>query len=153
MTSGGLFCVHRLGAGVFSGGYSVFSPRARDIRLIQVVAAKYARDPVARAEKPHSGLTLTPAKPTTAKKAHLTHQNRIRPICQACRRVGDGYRPDTGGVWHALVAPNKGIVDLQGDRQPKSHSNTAWHSKIENTVRYLGVDVDDALSLSEATEI
>lgn len=27
------------------------------------------------------------------------------------------------------------------------------HSKIENTVRYLGVDVDDALSLAEATEI
>ena len=27
------------------------------------------------------------------------------------------------------------------------------HSKIENTLRYLGVDVDDALSLSEATEI
>lgn len=27
------------------------------------------------------------------------------------------------------------------------------HSKIENTVRYLGVDVDDALSPSEATEI
>ena len=27
------------------------------------------------------------------------------------------------------------------------------HSKIENTVRYLGVDVDDALSLSKATEI
>jgi integrase len=27
------------------------------------------------------------------------------------------------------------------------------HSKIENTVRYLGVDVDDALSLSEVTEI
>lgn len=27
------------------------------------------------------------------------------------------------------------------------------HSKIDNTVRYLGVDVDDALSLAEATEI
>ena len=27
------------------------------------------------------------------------------------------------------------------------------HSTIENTVRYLGVDVEDALSLSEATEI
>jgi site-specific recombinase XerC len=27
------------------------------------------------------------------------------------------------------------------------------HGKIDNTVRYLGVDVDDALSLSEATEI
>lgn len=27
------------------------------------------------------------------------------------------------------------------------------HSRIENTVRYLGVDVDDALTLSERTEI
>jgi integrase len=27
------------------------------------------------------------------------------------------------------------------------------HSKIENTVRYLGVDIEDALSLSEQTEI
>ena len=27
------------------------------------------------------------------------------------------------------------------------------HSKIENTVRYLGVEMDDALSLSEAAEI
>jgi len=27
------------------------------------------------------------------------------------------------------------------------------HSKIENTVRYLGVDIDDALVLAERTEI
>ena len=27
------------------------------------------------------------------------------------------------------------------------------HSNIENTVRYLGVDIDDALTLSERTEI
>jgi len=27
------------------------------------------------------------------------------------------------------------------------------HSKIENTVRYLGVDVEDALTLAEGTEI
>lgn len=27
------------------------------------------------------------------------------------------------------------------------------HSKIENTVRYLGVDVEDALALAENTEI
>jgi integrase len=27
------------------------------------------------------------------------------------------------------------------------------HSNIENTVRYLGVDVDDALALAERTEI
>lgn len=27
------------------------------------------------------------------------------------------------------------------------------HTNIENTVRYLGVDIDDALTLSERTEI
>ena len=27
------------------------------------------------------------------------------------------------------------------------------HTKIENTVRYLGVDVEDALALAEGTEI
>ena len=27
------------------------------------------------------------------------------------------------------------------------------HSNIENTVRYLGVDIDDAISLAERTEI
>jgi site-specific recombinase XerD len=27
------------------------------------------------------------------------------------------------------------------------------HTKIETTVRYLGVDIDDALTLSERTEI
>ena len=27
------------------------------------------------------------------------------------------------------------------------------HSKIENTVRYLGVDIEDALTLAEGTEI
>lgn len=27
------------------------------------------------------------------------------------------------------------------------------HSKIENTIRYLGVDIDDALTLAECTEI
>jgi len=27
------------------------------------------------------------------------------------------------------------------------------HSKVENTVRYLGIDVEDALAFSENTEI
>jgi hypothetical protein len=27
------------------------------------------------------------------------------------------------------------------------------HTNIENTVRYLGVDIDDALTLSERTEV
>ena len=27
------------------------------------------------------------------------------------------------------------------------------HAKIENTVRYLGVDIEDALALAEGTEV
>ena len=32
-------------------------------------------------------------------------------------------------------------------------SGNQHHTNIENTVRYLGVDVDDALTLSERTDI
>jgi hypothetical protein len=43
--------------------------------------------------------------------------------------------------------------DLQGDRKPPRYSDPAGRSNIENTVRYLGVDVEDALLLAERTEI
>ena len=35
----------------------------------------------------------------------------------------------------------------------KRHEPTIGHTKLESTVRYLGVELDDALELSEALEI
>ncbi len=44
------------------------------------------------------------------------------------------------GVWFAMV--NLRAVQI-----------LLGHSKIENTVRYLGIDVEDALAFAENTEI
>ena len=48
-----------------------------------------------------------------------------------------------GQRWHGceLTGNLRGVQILLG------------HTKIENTVRYLGVDVEDALTLAEGTEI
>jgi len=62
-------------------------------------------------------------------------------------------RFDAKRVWHALTSPNEGIDHLQGYRQPPCRPDLLGHSKIENTVRYLGTDVEDALTLAENTEI
>ena len=35
----------------------------------------------------------------------------------------------------------------------KTDSMNGYHSKLESTVRYLGIEVDDALKISEQTEI
>lgn len=67
--------------------------------------------------------------------------------------MGDGRRSDAKRVWNALTSANNGIHHLQGDRQPSCRPDPLGHSKIENTVRYLGIDVEDALALAENTEI
>lgn len=43
-------------------------------------------------------------------------------------------------------APHQGVDHLQGDRKPASHPDPVWHIKIDNTVRYLGVDVEMPLN-------
>lgn len=35
----------------------------------------------------------------------------------------------------------------------KRHVGEVGHSKLESTVRYLGIEVDDALEMAEQTEI
>jgi hypothetical protein len=49
--------------------------------------------------------------------------------------------------------PNQGLDYLQGDGNLGAVQILLGHDKIENTVRYLGVDVEDALTLAERTEI
>lgn len=49
-----------------------------------------------------------------------------------------------------------GTVDRTAVGRPcgahRSHSTTR-HTKLENTVRYLGIEIDDALEVAEQTEV
>lgn len=52
------------------------------------------------------------------------------------------------GLWHAFSAMiDKATANL------RAIQIVLGHTKIENTVRYLGVDIEDALLLAERTEI
>jgi hypothetical protein len=52
----------------------------------------------------------------------------VNLVCSCCGRVG----------WQGLVWLARVLLD---------------HTKIESTVRYLGVDIEDALALAESTEV
>jgi hypothetical protein len=55
------------------------------------------------------------------------------------------------GVRHALDAADKGRADLQKTKNLRAVQLLLGHNK--STVRNLGVDVHDALDISEQTEI
>jgi hypothetical protein len=54
---------------------------------------------------------------------------------------------------HALDAANKGGSNFQEDGQPECSAASAWTHKARETVRYLGIGVDDALTISEQVEL
>jgi len=61
--------------------------------------------------------------------------------------------PRSGCLRNAQHAANEGVIALQEDRQLTRCQLLLGHTKLESTVRYLGVEVDDALELSEALEL
>jgi hypothetical protein len=62
-----------------------------------------------------------------------------------------GHDPDR--IRRALAAPNKGGADLPTHRDSSSDPPFTWHSKIESTVRYLGMEVDDAIEIAQMIDI
>jgi len=48
---------------------------------------------------------------------------------------------------------HEGINNLRSDGKFTRGATLLGHAQIENTVHYLGVDVEDALELSERTEV
>ena len=66
-----------------------------------------------------------------------------------------GYKHWTspGRIRHPLPAPNKGDLDLSKDKNLRAVQLLLGHTKIESTIRYLGVEVDDVLEIAERTEV
>lgn len=53
----------------------------------------------------------------------------------------------------AFDATHQGDADLQTHQDLRAVQLLLGHTKLESTVRYLGIEVDDALGISELTEI
>jgi integrase len=65
--------------------------------------------------------------------------------------TGIGLRPDDYGT-HSLRRTKASIIYKQTGNL-RAVQILLGHTKIESTVRYLGVDIEDALALAEGTEI
>ena len=65
--------------------------------------------------------------------------------------TGIGLRPEDYGT-HSLRRTKASIIYKQTGNL-RAVEILLGHTKIESTVRYLGLDVEDALTLSERTEI
>ena len=69
-------------------------------------------------------------------------------------RVDEQHWARPAAVRHALVAAHQGHSDLPQDWQSARRTQILLgHTKIESTVRYLGIEVDDALAIAEQIDI
>lgn len=67
--------------------------------------------------------------------------------------MGDRHRPTTGRIrTHSLRRTEASLI-YKATGNLRAVQILLGHTKIENTIRYLGVDVEDALTLAEETEI
>ena len=81
--------------------------------------------------------------------AHLSTRQYARLVDEWVTAIG--LPPEEYGT-HSLRRTKASII-YKATGNLRAIQILLGHSKIENTVRYLGVYIDDALSLSEATEI
>ena len=79
---------------------------------------------------------------------HLSTRQYARLVDEWVTAIG--LRPEEYGT-HSLRRTKASII-YKATGNLRAIQILLGHSKIENTVRYLGVDVEDALSLAEATE-
>ncbi len=68
--------------------------------------------------------------------------------------MGDGHLLASAGLWHSLPTPNhKASIIYKATGNLRAVQILLGHTKIESTVRYLGVDVEDALALARIPRV
>ncbi|MER8444755.1 tyrosine-type recombinase/integrase [Mesorhizobium sp. M1066] len=81
--------------------------------------------------------------------AHLSTRHYARRVDEWVSAIG--LRREEYGTHSLRLAKASIIYKATGNL--RAVKSLLGHTKIENTVRYLGVDVEDALELAEATEV
>jgi site-specific recombinase XerC len=66
--------------------------------------------------------------------------------------LGELYRAQPGHLWHTLATPQAALIYRKAGNL-RSVQLLLGHSKLESTVRYLGVEVDDAIAISEGVDL
>ena len=74
-------------------------------------------------------------------------------ICSARLELGCKDRPRPALFRHTLSSTYQGDTHLPSNRQLTSRAAAVGHTKIESTVRYLGIEVDDALAIAEQVDV
>jgi len=80
-------------------------------------------------------------------------EHHDKAIRTARFRVDCEHRPGSAPVRHPLTTTNEGNLDLPAYRQSARRTALLGHRKIESTVRYLGIEVDDALAIAEQVDV
>ena len=80
---------------------------------------------------------------------HLSTRQYARLVDEWVTAIG--LRPEDYGT-HSLRRTKAALI-YKATGNLRAIQILLGHTKIENTVRYLGVDIDDALTLAETTEI
>ena len=67
--------------------------------------------------------------------------------------MGDWDRTAPGRLRHPFTPPDESLYRYKQTGNLRAVQILLGHTKIESTVRYLGVDIEDALALAEGTEV
>ncbi len=74
-------------------------------------------------------------------------------ICARGASVGGVDRTRSNGLRYALYAQDKGYIDLPSHEESASSSTSPRTFQVGKHGEVLGIEVDDALEISEQTEI
>jgi site-specific recombinase XerC len=63
------------------------------------------------------------------------------------------YWAKFGALWHAFVTRTKATLIYRRTGNLRAVQLLLGHTKIESTVRYLGIEVDDAVAIAEQVDV
>lgn len=74
-------------------------------------------------------------------------------VWKDCRQMGFEHRARPEAVWNTFHETHESFADYKKTGNIRAVQLLLGHTKLESTVRYLGIEVDDALAISEQVEL